>query len=183
MGWRAWALIGGGFASAVGDQVAAFAFVLYAVSVHSSGLLAAILVVELVPGVLLSLIGGVVTDRYARAWWWPAVLLGSAGVFAALGFVGSPVLIVALVGVSAALSSAVGSIGSVVLRQVTGETAWSAAARRSAALGGLATVLGTAFGGLAYATTNRGALMLVDAGTFVALAAIALVVLASAGHT
>lgn len=81
MGKRAWLLLTGSLISSVGDRFAAIAYALFAVSVHSSGLLSAVFTAELVPPLLLGLVGGVVTDRFLRRWLWPTVLTLQAACF------------------------------------------------------------------------------------------------------
>ena len=166
---RAWLIVIGSFVSSVGDRFAAIAFALYAVSIHSTALVAAVLAAELVPGLLFGLVGGVVTDRYARAWWWPVALGAQAACFVALAATISPTSIVVLVALSSLVAAMLGPVGAVILREVAGSSGRAVAVRRSAALAGVASVVGTLGAGAAYAV-GLPTLMIVNAGSFAVLA-------------
>ena len=159
----------GAFVSSIGDRFAAVAFALYAVSIHSTVLVAAVLAAELLPGLLFGLVGGVVTDRYARAWWWPVALGAQAVCFVALASTVSPTSIVVFVALSSLVAAMLGPVGAVILREVAGASGQAVAVRRSTALGGVASVVGTLGAGAAYAV-GLPTLMLVNAGSFAVLA-------------
>lgn len=166
---RAWLIVIGSFVSSVGDRFAAIAFALYAVSIHSTVLVAAVLAAELVPGLLFGLVGGVVTDQYAHAWWWPVALCAQAVCFVALAGTVSPTSIVVFVALSSLVAAMLGPVGAVILREVAGVSGQAAAVRRSAALSGVASVVGTLGAGAAYAI-GLPTLMIVNAGSFAVLA-------------
>lgn len=169
MGRRSWLLLSGGFISSVGDRFAAIAYALFAVVVHSPQLLSAIFAAELLPPLLLSLIGGVITDKYLRRWLWPTVLIMQAGCFIGMSQTTTSWIIIALVTASSSVTSVIGPVGTVLLRLVTAESAHAAVARWTAISGGFAAVGGTLAAAATFQVSATRMFFLVDAATFVAL--------------
>ncbi|HET9168691.1 MAG TPA: MFS transporter [Actinospica sp.] len=173
MGKRAWLLLIGGLVSSIGDRFAAIAYALFAVSVHSPGLLSAVFAAELVPPLLLGLIGGVVTDKALRRWLWPTVLILQTACFTAMSQAdtSTPWLIVVLVAVSSSLASLIGPVGTVLLRGlVTDESQHGNAARWTAVSSGFAGVGGTVAAAATFQASATHVLFLVDAASFLILA-------------
>lgn len=177
MTWRVAVLQSGFFGSRVGDRLAGMAFALYAAGTGETGLLAAILLAQLLPSLLLSLAGGMVVDRYRRHWWWPGSLLAQALCFGVLAVRVEPVLIVALIAVSSGCQSLAGPSGMVLLRQVAPEEHRARVAKQKTSLDGLAGVLGLAVAGVGYARLPVSWLMTANAVSFLVLAVCALAVL------
>ncbi|WP_326503398.1 hypothetical protein [Rothia nasimurium] len=70
----------GMFVSAVGTSLSSMGFFLLAAQTGRSSLLAAVLVANLLPSILLGLVGGYIADRYLTWWLWPLSLLFTAGI-------------------------------------------------------------------------------------------------------
>lgn len=170
MGKRTWLLLIGGLVSSIGDRFAAIAYALLAVALHSPGLLSAVFAAELLPPLLLGLIGGVVTDRALRRWLWPAVLCLQAACFVGMALADTSWLIVALVAASSSLAAIIGPVGTVLLRLVTEESRHADVARWTAISGGFAGVGGTIAAAATYQISATRTLFLADAASFLALA-------------
>ncbi|MBR7838986.1 MFS transporter [Actinospica durhamensis] len=172
VGKRAWLLLMGSLISAVGDRFAAIAYALFAVAVHSPGLLSAVFAAELIPPLLFGLIGGVVTDKFLRRWLWPAVLALQAVCFLGMSRTQAPWAIVALVATSSSLAALIGPVGTVLLRLVTDASRHTNVARWSGICDGFAAVGGTVAAAATFQASATHVLFLVDAASFVGLAAL-----------
>jgi hypothetical protein len=145
---------------------------LFAVAVHSPGLLAAVFAAELIPPHLFGLIGGLVTDKFLRRWLWPAVLALQAVCFLGMSRTQAPWAIVALVATSSSLAALIGPVGTVLLRLVTDASRHTNVARWSAVCDGFAAVGGTVAAAPTFQASATHVLFLVDAASFLGLAAL-----------
>lgn len=171
---KVWLLLAGMLLSACGDDMAAVAFSLRATQTGSSRLLAAILVAQILPAVLLGLVGGVVVDRHLRWWWWPLSLIAQAALFGAMALAPHPVVIVGCVALVSGVSSVTGPVASKLIAHHAEEP--SRAAGHMAAIAGLSQTIGYAVGGVAFGAHSMTWLLLANAVSFVALAATGVVV-------
>ncbi|MCX5395094.1 MFS transporter [Streptomyces sp. NBC_00094] len=170
-------LLTGTFVSSLGDKSAALAFALYAASMGSTALMAAILLAQLLPSLVLGLIGGYLTDRYGNPLWWSAALVVQALCFAALSQVDTVWPIVSLIAASSAAQSIVGPMGSVLLRELSPVERRGRSVRRRTSLDGMAGVIGLMLAGLSYSWLNRSTLLLVNSASFLVLVLCSLVAL------
>lgn len=166
---RAWLLLAGMLVSACGDDMAAVAFSLRAAQTGASGLLAAILVAQSLPAVLLGLLGGVVVDRHLRWWWWPLSLLAQAGLFGVMALALQPAVIVGCVALVSAISSVTGPVASKLVAHHSDDPA--RVGGHLAAIAGLSQTIGYAAGGIAFGANGLTVLLVANAISFVVLAA------------
>ncbi|SDW30190.1 Major Facilitator Superfamily protein [Amycolatopsis xylanica] len=172
---RLWVLLLAATVSQVGDRIAATALGLSAAQAGSPGLLTAIYVAELLPGVVVGLLGGVVADRLRRPWPWPAVLLVQACCYGLIGSTSSPELTVALVGAAATASSLLGPVSTKYVHALAGARHRALAARLTSSAPALSAVLGPAIGGVVFAGLGRSGAMTLDVASFLVLAGAAMV--------
>lgn len=164
-------LLGGMLVSSVGDDLAAMALDLHAASIGSSGLLAALLIGQSAPPVLLGLTGGLLADRVLRWWMWPASLLAQGLVLAGLALTRSPVLLVLGVTLVAVIGALTGPVANKLLAHYTEDAARSGG--HVATIMGLSQAVGVAAGGAGFALIGAPALLALDAATFIAFALLA----------
>jgi hypothetical protein len=167
---RTWLLLGGGLVSMVGDRFAVIAYALLAAERGRPGFLSAIFAAEMVPTLLLALVGGVVTDLFLRRWMWPAILLVLAGCFAAMALRPSEVVIVTLVAVVNTCAALIGPVGAAAARRSVAAEAVAELTRWQAVSQGVATGVGVLLGAVTFSLASISAMFLVNAVSFVVLA-------------
>ena len=171
-GLRLTVLLAGLLLSSCGDDAAAVAFSLRAAQAGSPQLLSAILLAQAIPSLALGLFGGVLADRSLRWWWWPASLVVQAGLFSLMAVARQDVVVVGCVAAASSVAALTGPVASKLIavhsrdHQRTGG--------HLATVNGLSQALGAALGGVAFGVGGIAPLLLVNAATFLALAAVAL---------
>ena len=160
--------------STCGDDVAAIAFSLRAAQSGSPGLLAAILLAQTLPALLLGLVGGVLVDRSLRWWWWPLSLALQAGLFLVMALAQRDLVIVVCVAAVSAVAAVTGPVANRLIAHHSRDH------RRTgghlATVNGLSQAAGAALGGMAFGVGGIVPLLCANAGSFLMLAVVALLV-------
>lgn len=172
MSSRTWLLLAGTLVSAIGDQFAEIAYALLAAERGETGFLSAVFVAALVPAIALSVVGGIVTDRFLRPWMWPAALLVMAACFTGMALRPSEVVIVTLVAVSNTCGALIGPVGTATARRTVDASGLAELARWRAASQGFASAVGVLLGALTFALAAVSVLFVVDAASFVLIAVV-----------
>ncbi|MEX3611040.1 MFS transporter [Rothia sp. LK2588] len=161
-------LFAGIFLSALGQSVAAIGFTLLAAQTGSSLALSSVLMANLLPGILLGLVGGHLVDHTARAWWWPTSLLVSAIAYGVMALAPTwPVI----VGASALVSTMSALLGTTSRKLVTHyATDSERAAGTLTGIAGIADIAGVALGGLGIGANALSLLLSFNALTLVLFA-------------
>lgn len=168
-------MIGAKAVSFLGDEVAALALVLRLQS-HGAGFVAAVLIANLAPIVLLSGVVGRLVDRRDNRALLITSGLAQAGLCAVLAFTTAPALVlvlVALVGVGQAVN---GATWQALIPSLVPPAELARALGRSQAATTVAGIAAPALGGVLVARFGAGVPLLVDAATFLAITAAALLV-------
>lgn len=163
-------LLVGILVSAVGTNMAQIALDLQAAAQHSSPFLAALLIGQTAPAVLLGLVGGGLADRHLRWWWWPLSLLMQGLVYAVMASTSQPAALVVGVTVSSTLAALTGPVASKLFAHYTDDSARSGG--RLATVSGASQAIGVMLGAVGFSQLGAHALLALDAATFVFLALI-----------
>ncbi len=172
---RTWTLVCGTVASQVGDKMAALALALYAAAIHSPTFLAAVLIADLVPPLFVGTLAGSAADRRLRPWVWPAALAVQAGAYAGVALVPNPAARVGLIAIAALAATVLSPVAFKLLREIAGADAIRAASRIMGSGSGAAGALGSLLAGICYPIFGSRGLMLIDSGSFLLLAAAAII--------
>lgn len=158
--------------SALGNGIVATTLLLYMQAHgHSAWAVAGVLAADMVPMVLLAPLAGVIVDRIDSRKLIVLASLWQAACCLALAITSSPVLVFPIVAAIGAGSAVAFPTYSALLPRIVGEDRISAASSVIASTTGLAAIAGPGAGGLLYATTGLRGPFLIDAASFVVLAA------------
>lgn len=172
MNARTWLLLAGGLVSMIGDRFAAIAYALLAASRGDTGFLSAVFAAEMVPTLVLALIGGMVTDLFLRRWMWPVALLVLAACFGGMALQPSEAMIVTLVAVANTCATLIGPVGSAAARRTVADEHVPDLVRWQSVSAGLAVTVGVLLGALTFTLTSVSVLFAVNAASFIVLAAV-----------
>ncbi|HEV7204867.1 MAG TPA: MFS transporter [Jatrophihabitans sp.] len=168
-------VIGAKAVSFLGDEVAALALVLRLQS-HGAGFVAAVLIANLAPIMLLSGVVGRLVDRRDNR----ALLITSSLVQAALcgvlAFTTAPVAVLTLVGLLGIGQAVNGATWQALIPSLVGPAELARAIGRSQAATTVAGIAAPALGGLLVARFGAGLPLLIDTATFLAVTGAALLV-------
>jgi predicted MFS family arabinose efflux permease len=156
--------------STAGDSIALVALLLV-LRGSGSGWVAALLAAQLVPAVVLAPLSGRLVDRHETRRVLLLAVAGQAVVAVPLALATAPWLIIALFTALASFTAVVRPATSALVPTIAGGEATPKAYARLAAGQGLGWIVGPALGGILTAAVGARGALLVDAGTFVALAA------------
>lgn len=158
----------GMFVSAVGTSLSSMGFFLLAAQTGRSSLLAAVLVANLLPSILLGLVGGYVADRYLTRWLWPLSLLFTAGIMTAMAITLRWEVIIAGCALMSSCTALVGPVAQKLIAHYSSDAA--ATGSTLATVQGAAGVLGVALGGVSFGAGALQLMLLADALAMLLLA-------------
>ena len=167
-------LLAGIFISALGGSLSSLGFSLLAAQTGQSALLAAVLAANLVPTVLLGLIGGHLADRKLAWWWWPASLLCTSLITATMALTLNWTVIIAGCALMSSCTALVGPVAQKLASYYSQDAAETGSTL--ATVQGLAGLSGVALGGVSFGAGAMRTMLWVDATAMLILAGIGLLV-------
>src|SRR4051812_36936379 len=175
-------LLSAGMLVSVAGDAAALIALLLELRTAGAGWVAAVLAAELIPFVVFASPSGRLVDRVDNRRLLVVALFAQAAVVVPLAYVRSPGAIVALVFVLSAVSTLVRPAGRPVVPALAGDERAAAGYAWVATGSGIGWIVGPAVGGLMTAAFGVTVALLVDAATFVTLAAACSRLSATRGH-
>lgn len=165
------ALLASGIMVSIAGDAAALVALLLELRGAGVGWVAAVLAAELVPFILLSSVAGRLVDRIDNRRLLVGSLFGQALLVVPLAFVRTPWLVVALVFALASVSTIVRPSVSAMIPELASEERAASAYAWVATGGGIGWIAGPAIGGVLTSVFGVTAALLVDAASFVVMAA------------